>query len=102
MHCDLGGIVDVHPKPPVLWVRGADDRIVSDASMFDLAVLGRLGALEGRPGEEQMPAQPMATQTRAVLDRYRDDGGDVEEVVVISALRGRGVLPCAGRAGWAG
>lgn len=85
VHLDLSGIVDVHPKPPVLWVRGAADRIVSDASMLDLAVLGRLGELPGWPGEEEMPPQPMVAQTRRVLDRYRDAGGDYAEVVVDGA-----------------
>ena len=85
VHCDLSGIVGARPKPPVLWVRGVDDRIVSDASMLDLAVLGRMGQLEGWPGEQEMPPQPMVAQTRRVLDSYRDAGGDYEEVVVEGA-----------------
>ncbi len=82
VHCDLTGVVDLAPKPPILWVRGGADRIVSDASMLDLAVLGRAGAIPGWPGEETVPAQPMVTQTRAVLDRYRDAGGRYDEVVL--------------------
>ncbi|HEX4812699.1 MAG TPA: alpha/beta hydrolase [Nonomuraea sp.] len=69
---------DLHaldPKPPVLWIRGADDVIVSDTSLFDLAHLGALGAVPGSPGT---PAQPMVTQTRAVLERY----GPYREVVL--------------------
>jgi len=85
VHLDLSGIVDVHPKPPVLWVRGAEDRVVSDASMLDLAVLGRMGELPGWPGEEEMPPQPMVAQTRRVLDRYQEAGGDYAEVVVDGA-----------------
>lgn len=85
IHCDLSGIVDVSPKPPVLWVRGGADQIVSDSSMFDLAVLGRLGALPGWPGEEDCPPQPMVAQTRAVLDGYRDAGGHYDEVVIEGA-----------------
>jgi len=85
VHLDLSGVVDASPKPPVLWVRGAEDRIVSDASMLDLAVLGRMGELPGWPGEEQMPPQPMVAQTRQVLKRYRDAGGDYAEVVVEGA-----------------
>lgn len=85
VHCDLSGLVGVHPKPPVLWVRGAEDRIVSDASLLDLAVLGRMGEIDGWPGEEEMPPQPMVAQTRRVLDRYRDAGGDYDEVVVDGA-----------------
>lgn len=52
--------------PPVLWVRGDADAIVSDASLLDPAHLGALGILPGWPGH---PAQPMVAQTRAVLRR---------------------------------
>lgn len=79
---DVSGIVDLPGKPPVLWVRGDADAIVSDTSVFDLAHLGRLGAVPGWPGEEACPPQPMVTQTRAVLDRYAAAGGGYREVVL--------------------
>src|SRR4051812_14417644 len=34
---DVSGIVDLADKPPVLWIRGDADQIVSDTSVFDLA-----------------------------------------------------------------
>lgn len=78
--CDLSSFSDVEPKPPVLWIRGADDQIVSDTSLFDLGFLGQLGAVPGWPGAEVYPPQPMIKQTRAVLDAYRSGGGIVHEV----------------------
>jgi pimeloyl-ACP methyl ester carboxylesterase len=81
-HLDLTGIVDAPAKPPILWVRGADDAIVSDASFFDLNLLGSIGAIPGWPGADVAPPQPMVSQTRAVLERYRAAGGAVTEVVV--------------------
>lgn len=72
----------VEPKPPILWIRGADDRIVADGSMFDLAFLGQLGAVPGWPGAQTHPPQPMVAQTRAVLDRYAAAGGNYREVVI--------------------
>ncbi|MFJ5708304.1 alpha/beta fold hydrolase [Streptomyces sp. NPDC093105] len=72
----------IDPRPPVLWIRGEDDVIVSDTSMFDLAHLGALGAV---PGWDGTPAQPMLAQTRHVLDRYAAAGGTVREVVVADA-----------------
>jgi pimeloyl-ACP methyl ester carboxylesterase len=78
---DLSGIVDLAEKPPVLWVRGDADQIVSDTSAFDLPFLGSLGAVPGWPGEVEFPPQPMVTQTRAVLDRYAATGGAYREVV---------------------
>ena len=78
---DLSGIVDLPVKPPVLWIRGDADQIVSDTSAFDLAFLGSIGAVPGWPGAEVFPPQPMVTQTRAVLDRYAASGGAYREVV---------------------
>jgi pimeloyl-ACP methyl ester carboxylesterase len=79
---DLSGITDLSAKPPVLWIRGDADAIVSDASLFDLAQLGVLGAVPGWPGADVCPPQPMVAQTRAVLDRYAAAGGTYREVVL--------------------
>jgi pimeloyl-ACP methyl ester carboxylesterase len=77
----LDAFADVDPRPPVLWVRGADDVIVSDTSLFDFGYLGQLGAVPGWPGADIYPPQPMVAQTRAVLDRYRARGGAYREEV---------------------
>jgi pimeloyl-ACP methyl ester carboxylesterase len=74
---NVSGITGLDSKPPILWVHGADDVIVSDTSLFDLNFLGQLGAVPGWPGAEIAPPQPMVTQTRAVLDAY----GNYEEIV---------------------
>ncbi|MCW3818717.1 alpha/beta hydrolase [Micromonospora sp. DR5-3] len=75
-------LVTVPAKPPVTWVRGEADVIVSDTSLFDLAYLGSLGAVPGWPGAADCPPQPMVGQTRAVLDRYAAAGGTYREVVL--------------------
>jgi pimeloyl-ACP methyl ester carboxylesterase len=80
-HFRVDDLHTIDPKPPILWLRGADDQIVSDTSMFDLAHLGQLGAIPGWPGAETHAPQPMVTQTRAVLDRYAAAGGTYEEIV---------------------
>jgi pimeloyl-ACP methyl ester carboxylesterase len=79
---DVSGIVDLADKPPVLWIRGDADQIVSDTSAFDLAYLGSLGAVPGWPGDDVFPPQPMIAQTRSVLDRYAATGGAYREVVL--------------------
>ena len=84
-YLDLSGIVDLAIKPPILWIRGEKDAIVSDASFFDLNHLGALGVIPGWPGEQVAPAQPMITQTRAVLERYAANGGEYREVVLPEA-----------------
>lgn len=72
----------INPKVPVLWVRGADDQIVSDTSLFDLGFLGQLGAVPGWPGAEVYPPQPMVLQVRTVLDSYQANGGYYQEEVL--------------------
>lgn len=55
-HFRIESLAAVDPAPPILWVRGADDVIVSDASLYDLA-----------QGEAK---QPMVRQMRDVLRTY--------------------------------
>lgn len=85
-HFNTSGIVDIEPKPPILWIHGTADAIVSDASFYDLNHLGQLGVVPGWPGADAAPAQEMVSQTRDVLDAYRERGGEVTEV----ALEGAG------------
>lgn len=67
-------------KPPILWVWGADDQIVSDTSLSEIGYLGKLGSVPGWPGEDVHPPQPMIAQTRAVLEKYAMKGGKYREV----------------------
>jgi ABC-type branched-subunit amino acid transport system ATPase component/pimeloyl-ACP methyl ester carboxylesterase len=80
--CDLGDFASIASRPDVLWIRGADDQIVSDTSFLDFGTLGQLGYVPGWPGVEVYPSQPMVSQMRAVLDRYQAGGGHYEEVVI--------------------
>jgi pimeloyl-ACP methyl ester carboxylesterase len=85
---DTSAIADLDHKPPITWLRGGQDQVISDASMFDLAQLGRLGVVPGWPGDDVLPPQPMDQQIRAVLGRYRDHGGVAEEVALDEAGHG--------------
>jgi pimeloyl-ACP methyl ester carboxylesterase len=77
-YCGWAGIVDVDPKPPILWTHGSGDIVVADGSPWEMGTLGSIGAVPGWPGEVAFPPQPMITQIRAVLERYRHAGGRVE------------------------
>lgn len=81
-YCNLEGFALVEPGPPVLWVRGDSDAIVSDTSVLDFGTLGRMNAVPGWPGEEIFPPQPMVSQIRAVLDAYEAHGGTYREEVI--------------------
>jgi pimeloyl-ACP methyl ester carboxylesterase len=81
-YVNLSAFSGVKPRPKVLWIRGADDQIVSDTSLFCFGFLGQLGVIPGWPGADVYPPQPMVSQMRAVLDAYRAQGGEVQEVVL--------------------
>ncbi|MEJ1155717.1 alpha/beta hydrolase [Microbacterium marmarense] len=79
---NTSGIVDLNSKPPVLWIHGENDAIVADGSFFDLNQLGAAGIIPGWPGDAVAPPQQMKTQTRNVLDVYRQNGGEVTELAL--------------------
>jgi pimeloyl-ACP methyl ester carboxylesterase len=80
-YLNLSAFASIQPKPNVLWIRGKDDQIVSDSSLFCFGFLGKLGIIPGWPGDDVFPPQPMVSQTRKLLDQYRENGGRYEEVV---------------------
>jgi pimeloyl-ACP methyl ester carboxylesterase len=80
-YCDLSAFAEIEPRPDVLWVRGADDRTVSDTSTADFAFLGKIGVVPDWPGEEIYPPQPMVSQIRAILEEYAAGGGSYREEV---------------------
>jgi pimeloyl-ACP methyl ester carboxylesterase len=82
---DASALAGIDPKPPILWVRGADDQIVSNNAFWDIAALGAMGFVPGWPGAEECPPQPMIDQIRAVLDRYQANGGSYREEVIADA-----------------
>lgn len=89
-YANTSGLVDIPNKIPILWVRGADDMVISDSSAFDLGYLATIGALDSAflalwPGEDVFPAQPMDSQTRSVLNQYQANGGSYKEVVIADA-----------------
>lgn len=69
-YCDWTGLLEVDPKPPVLWTHGTADLVVADGSPFDVGWLGQQGMLPGWPGEDAFPPQQMITEIREFLGRY--------------------------------
>ena len=90
-YTDWSGIVDLTPKPPVLWTHGTADQVINDGSPLDLATLGQMGVVPGWPGADVIPPQPMLTQIRDVLTTYREKGGRVE----MEMFEGSGHFPVA-------
>jgi pimeloyl-ACP methyl ester carboxylesterase len=88
-YCDWTGLVEVEPKPPVLWTYGSEDVVISDASAWDIATHGQSGAIPGWPGAEVFPPQPMVAQIASLLERYRAAGGEVR----VERFEGSGHFP---------
>jgi pimeloyl-ACP methyl ester carboxylesterase len=88
-YCDWSSIVDLDPKPPILWTHGTADIVVADGAAWEMGALGQSGHVPGWPGAEAFPPQRMVAQIRAVLERYRDAGGRVE----IEMFEGSGHCP---------
>lgn len=47
---DVTRLFHISSKPPVLWIRGADDLIISDQSLLDKGTVGAMGIVPGWPG----------------------------------------------------
>lgn len=79
------GALAADPKPHVVWIRGAQSAIITDAGPLDPGTWGPTGLVPGYPGAEAYPPQPMVTQTRSWLGSYTDAGGSFEEIVLPDA-----------------
>jgi pimeloyl-ACP methyl ester carboxylesterase len=83
--CNTSAFGDIARPVPLVWIRGDEDQVISDESMFDFGTLGKLGAVPGWPGEDVFPPQPQLAQIREVFERRRGHGGhggEVREVVL--------------------
>jgi pimeloyl-ACP methyl ester carboxylesterase len=79
---NVSGIADLVDKPPILWIHGTVDPIISDTSFYDFNHLGALGIVPDWPGADVAPAQEMVSQMRDVLGVYAERGGNVTEVAL--------------------
>lgn len=78
---DSSDIVDIRPKPPVLWIRGVDDLIICDED-----TLKNSNPEDGsRRGTNSCHPQPMLRQIRFVLENYRNKGGVIKDQVIEDA-----------------
>jgi pimeloyl-ACP methyl ester carboxylesterase len=72
-------------KPPILWIQGTDDPIISDTSQPDSGYQGKMGYRPDWPGDEVFPPQPMLSQVSYALDQYARASGTVEYLSVSGA-----------------
>lgn len=72
IYCNTSAFGDIAHPVPLLWIRGDEDQVVSNESMFDFGQLGKLGVVPGWPAMDVYPPQPQVSQARAVFERRRD------------------------------
>ncbi len=78
----LPRLLAAKPKPPLLWIYGGDDAIISDGSYTDPGYQGQRGQRPGWPGQEVFPPQPLLTEVKHALDEYERGGGKVTRLVL--------------------
>ncbi|WP_340104581.1 alpha/beta fold hydrolase [Rhodohalobacter sp. 8-1] len=78
-------LTDSRVKPPILWIHGDKDQIISNESLSDPGYQGKAGFRNGWPGDDKFPPQPMEDQIRHALDQYEKNSGHAEELVVSNA-----------------
>lgn len=78
----LSRLLEAPHKPPLLWIYGRDDAIVSDASISDPGLQGKLQLRPDWPGDDVFPPQPMLTQMTYALDQYEQLGGVTERLAI--------------------
>jgi len=78
----LPELLTAEPKPPLLWIIGADDGIVCDNSSSDIGLQGKLGLRSDWPGEDVFPPQPIRWQVNHALDGYEKSGGRATRRVI--------------------
>ncbi len=72
---DASGIVNIQPKPPLLWMRGVDDLIICNGDELQHPCPEETSG----GGSHSCPPQPMLRQIRHVLEGYRNNGGVFKE-----------------------
>jgi pimeloyl-ACP methyl ester carboxylesterase len=78
----LDQVLNAPLKPPILWIQGTDDPIISDASQPDAGYQGSMGYRPDWPGDEVFPPQPMLSQVTYALHEYARGRGMVEYLSV--------------------
>ena len=78
----LPGLLSSHAKPPLLWVHGKDDAIISDTSFSDAGQQGLLGFRPGWPGSDVFPPQPYLRQVEYAVQQYAQACGEVDELLM--------------------
>src|SRR5262245_23366177 len=54
-YCRWADIVELQPRPPVLWTHGTEDIVVADGSAWEVGTLGKMGVVPDWPGEDAFP-----------------------------------------------
>jgi pimeloyl-ACP methyl ester carboxylesterase len=75
----LPELLEIKTIPPLLWIQGTDDHIISNQSFSDPGFQGKLGLKEGWPGQDKFPPQLFVKQIQYSLQKYEKNGGRIQK-----------------------
>lgn len=75
-------LISIRHRVPILWVRGADDLVVTDSLLSDVHMVSQLWLMLRWFGYAPYAPQPMVTQMRSLLRQYAAHGGSYHEAVI--------------------
>lgn len=62
--------LSLRERPPLLWIHGTADKLVSNQPASDAGMQGKLGLIPDWPGEDIYPPQPMFDQLNYFYSKY--------------------------------
>lgn len=80
----LEDALNIAVKPPIPWIHGSKDIIISDTSLLNSAVLGLMEYIPGYPARK-IPATTYVSQIKSFLDEYVVEMEPHEKLVVEGA-----------------
>ena len=76
-YCNWAGIVELEPKPPILWTHGTADIVIADGSPWEMGTLGQLGVIPGWPGARSSRRSRWWRRSAPCSSAMRPRGGRV-------------------------
>ncbi len=71
-----------HVRPPLLWIHGTADKLVSNQPASDAGMQGKLGLIPNWPGEEIYPPQPMLDQLDYFFNKYSINHSHCRKIIL--------------------
>lgn len=71
-----------HERPPLLWIHGTADKLVSNQPASDAGMQGKMGLIPDWPGEDIYPPQPMLDQLDYFFNKYSINHSHYSKIIL--------------------